>query len=254
MITAILLSGGIGSRIGSQIPKQYLTVAGRTIFSYSLETLAKSPQIDAIWIVADTKWQYLIQKEIKQYDVTHKVRGISQPGLNRQLSIYHAMIDLKETMKDKDYVFVHDAVRPLLTAKDIQEYVNAIEEYDGVIPVLPMKDTVYLSTDGKTLTSRLNREQVVAGQAPEIFIFKKYLDAMENLIHYQTIENKKVIAIDSQILKINGSAEPAIMANMCLRMVPGNEENFKITTSIDLERFSEIMEGNQYESLGFRRY
>ncbi|MEQ3450913.1 IspD/TarI family cytidylyltransferase [Enterococcus cecorum] len=254
MITAILLAGGIGSRLGQDIPKQYIKVAQRTIFSYSLETLSKSDKIDAIWIVADKTWHYLIQKDIRKYDIKHKVKGFSQPGVNRQLSIYQAMIDLKAKAKNDDFVFIHDAVRPLLTLKDIQEYVLAIEEYDGVIPVLPMKDTVYLSLDGKTLTSRLNRSQVVAGQAPEIFAFQKYLDAVENLIHWINTSDGQVISLESEIFKINGSAEPAVMAQMNLRIVEGNEENFKITTPMDLDRFIEIMEGNQYESLGFRRY
>jgi 2-C-methyl-D-erythritol 4-phosphate cytidylyltransferase len=86
-----------------------------------------------------------------------------------------------------------------------------------------MKDTVYLSNDGKKVSALLKREEVYAGQAPEMFVFGKYLEA-----------NRRLLPDD--ILKINGSTEPAILYGMDIAMIPGDEGNFKITTREDLER------------------
>lgn len=96
--------------------------------------------------------------------------------------------------------------------------------------MLPMKDTVYLSKDGKVVTELLNRSEIFAGQAPEVFRFDKYY-----------VANK--ILLPKRILEINGSTEPAIMAGMDIAMIPGDERNFKVTTRADLEKFREIVEG-----------
>ena len=124
---------------------------------------------------------------------------------------------------------IHDAARPLLSQKLIADCAEAIEGHDGVLPVLPMKDTVYYSKDGRQITSLLDRQAVFAGQAPELFRLGTYYQANERLL-------------PEEILRINGSTEPAVLAGMQIAMVPGDERNFKITTLADLERFRQIME------------
>lgn len=235
MMTAILLSGGTGTRLGSEIPKQYIEINGKPIISYCIETLYKSAVIDKIVIVAEPKWQESIREWLVEADVRDKFCGFAEPGENRQLSIYHGLKLIKDELlhgraaEGEDYVFIHDAARPLLSDKDIAAYVSAASGHDGVLPVLPMKDTVYISRDGKKVSSLLKRKEVFAGQAPEIFRFEKYLRANERLI------------TSSEILSINGSTEPAILAGMDIVMVPGNEGNFKITTAEDMERFRLIV-------------
>ncbi len=95
------------------------------------------------------------------------------------------------------------------------------------MPALPMTDTVYLSHNGKQISGLLNREQVIAGQAPEAFRFGKYVKANEALT-------------PERMLEINGSAEPAILAGMDLVTIPGDPGNFKITTPKDLEQYRAI--------------
>ena len=222
MNIAVVLSGGTGTRLGSQIPKQYLEVEGRTIISYCLEVLDQCSQIDAIQIVADESWHDVIRKTQMS-----KFRGFSKPGANRQLSIFNALEDVKQYAKEEDVVIIHDAARPCVTDKIINDLVNACREHEGALPVLPMKDTVYMSEDGKVISSLLNRSQIFAGQAPEAFVFGKYYDANVRLL-------------PEKILAINGSTEPAIMAGMDVAMIPGDENNFKITTVQDLERFQQL--------------
>ncbi len=243
MVVALVLSGGHGSRLGSDIPKQYIKVGGIPIISYSIATLSRSDEINAIWIVAEKEWHERIMKFLKDSKLEGKFKGFSQPGLNRQLSIYNGILDIKKTLSDTEYVFIHDAVRPLLTSVDIKNCVDGLKGHDGVIPVLPMKDTVYLSTDGKSVTKLLPREQVFSGQAPELFDLDKYLKANERLINRNKSDGVEIgeISTDSVILKINGSTEPAVMAGMDIVMVQGSESNFKITTRADLERFETII-------------
>lgn len=228
MNIALVLSGGRGIRLGSDIPKQYLEAGGRPVISYCVETLSAHGEIDAIQIVAEPIWQERISAWLEKADRNKKFQGFSLPGENRQLSILRGLEDIREYGADTDYVLVHDAARPFLTAKLISECLSAGKGHDGVLPALPMKDTVYVSEDGRKVSSLLRRSSVFAGQAPELFQLGKYYEANRRLL-------------PERILGINGSTEPAVLAGMDIVMIPGDEGNFKITTKADLERFREIV-------------
>lgn len=233
MNIALFLSGGTGSRVGGDIPKQYREVSGRPVFSYCMERLFMHEKIDGVQIVASPMWQEEMCQETRQvignalWD--NKFRGFSLPGENRQLSIWNGLESIRAYGKDEDYIFIHDAARPLLSAKQIEDCLKGAAGHDGAMPVLPMKDTVYYSEDGCTVGRLLDRKTIYAGQAPEVFLLGKYYEANKDLL-------------PDRILKINGSTEPAVMAGMDIAMIPGDEKNFKITTKADLERFQKIME------------
>lgn len=232
MVIALILSGGTGRRMGTDIPKQYIKVGGRPVISWCMECLAGHAGIDAIQIVAEEMWRDTILECMDgsrgSVKFQNKFRGFSDPGENRQLSILHGLEDIREYAADADYILIHDAARPMLSARQVAECMAAVSGHDGVIPVLPMKDTVYLSKDGRTITSLLSRNQIYAGQAPELFALGKYYEANKTM----TME---------KIMQINGSTEPAVMAGMDIAMIPGEERNFKITTMADLERFEKIV-------------
>lgn len=231
MNIALILSGGTGTRLGAGIPKQYMEICGRSIISYCIERLAAHGGIDALQIVADKMWRRFIMENMEQaagMAVPEKFRGFSEPGKTRQLSVLNGLDDLMKYADSTDYVLIHDAARPLLSERLVTECLNAVRGHDGVVPVLPMKDTLYASTDGKHVTSLLKRNEIFAGQAPEVFVLGKYYEANRRLM-------------PEEIFKINGSTEPAIMAGMDIIMIPGEENNFKITTKADLERLKDYI-------------
>ena len=227
MNIALILSGGTGARLGADIPKQYIKINERMIISYCLETFCRCDAIDAIWVVANADWHETINKEMQSIG-TSKLKGFSQPGETRQLSIYNGLKDIAEFASEDDIVIIHDAARPLVTEMTIKELFAQATAHDGAIPVLPMKDTVYCSEDGQRITSLLERKCVYAGQAPESFKFAKYYEA-----------NKRLLP--DEIYRINGSTEPAILAGLDIAMIAGDENNFKITTKQDLVRFERII-------------
>ena len=226
MNIALILSGGTGTRAGSDIPKQYIEVRGRPVISYCIDTLAAHSKIDALQITASPSWQDYLLKWLQSPDCRNKFRGFSFPGENRQLSIYHGLEDILDFASGQDYVLIHDAARPLLSPEQITECLEGAYGHDGAMPVLPMKDTVYYSQDGKKADSLLDRGKIYAGQAPEVFLLGRYYEA-----------NKKLLP--HRILQINGSTEPAVLDKMDIAMIPGDEGNYKITTRADLERFQE---------------
>lgn len=228
MTVALILSGGSGVRLGAGIPKQYMEIDGRSIISYCIERLSRHGGIDAIQIAAAPQWQEPIGNWLEKYDVCGKFRGFSLPGENRQLSVYHGLEDIREYADDADIVLIHDAARPLLSAQMITDCLGAMDGHDGVLPVLPMKDTVYQSADGKSVSALLQRSEIYAGQAPEAFRIGLYYEA-----------NKRLCP--DKIREIKGSTEPAVMAGMDIAMIPGDEGNIKITTKKDLELFCELL-------------
>lgn len=229
MNVALILSGGTGLRMGADIPKQYVIAGGKPIIAYSLERLYLHNRIDAIQIVADAAWRKQITEWITAREFKKKLQGFSSPGETRQLSIFNGLEDIRQYAEERDSILIHDAARPLLSDGQITDCLDGISGRDGVLPVLPMKDTVYLSKDGRSVNALLNRREVYAGQAPECFLLGKYYEA-----------NKRLLP--EKIREINGSTEPAVIAGMNIAMIPGDEGNFKITTKADLERFCKIVE------------
>ena len=237
MNVALILSGGKGSRIGGEVPKQYIEAGGKPIIYYSLKTLMLHEMIDAIQVVAEKEYEELIKNtvediasEISHPDLASMYMGISCPGENRQLSILNGLKDIRKYASDADTVLIHDAARPCLSAELISDCYEAIIGHEGVLPVLPMKDTVYMSGNGQRVSSLLDRSRIFAGQAPELFLIGKYYDANQDLL-------------PNKIINVKGSTEPAVMAGMDVVMIPGDEQNYKITTKADLDRFIACVTG-----------
>lgn len=226
MNIALILSGGTGSRLGADIPKQYIEAGGRPVVSYCIECLSRHSRIDGFQIVAAYEWRERLSRWMARTgaDAVRKFRGYSLPGGNRQLSILHGLEDIRKYAADADWVLIHDAARPALTGRLVDACLDAAVGHEGAVPVLPMKDTVYFSEDGHRVSSLIDRDAVYAGQAPEVFRLGKYYEA-------------NMCLLPQRILKINGSTEPAVMAGMDIVMLPGEEGNFKITTREDLDRF-----------------
>lgn len=236
MAAALILSGGNGTRLGSDIPKQYIKIHGRSVISYCIECLCAHGGIDALQVVAAAQWHGTVRECLEKYDTDGKFRGFSAPGENRQLSIYSGLTDIRKYADDSDVVLVHDAARPLLSAQMVTDCLEAVRGHDGVVPVLPMKDTVYRSTDGRKISALVERSEIYAGQAPEAFRIGAYYEANRRLL-------------PDRILAVNGSTEPAVMAGLDMVMIAGDEGNFKITTAEDLRRFGELVSRRTVEGV-----
>lgn len=265
MTSAIILSGGVGSRVKHKdVPKQYIEVSGHPIIWYVLDTVIRCRLVDQCMVVAAGSWRDLIRKQYEDIaaDAGRKQIGLffANPGENRQLSILSGLeqIERMENLADvrgrwenpksrkmgedlgyeesavrqtgDHFVVIVDAARPKMSSGLLVSCIEAAKACDGAIPVLPMKDTIYFSENGSRISGLLERRKLFAGQAPEAFKFCKYLEANRRLL-------------PDRIKSIVGSTEPAILADMEIRMIEGDEENYKITTDEDLKRFREEGQG-----------
>lgn len=228
MNIAVILSGGIGSRMGLDIPKQYILVKEQPIINYCLKTFLEHDKIDIIVITVANEWKNFVEKHLAKL-APKKPIHFAEPGKTRQFSILNALYTISKINKDNDLVIIHDAARPLVSNSLITKSLLACKNVDGIMPVIPVKDTIYLSDDGHNIKQLLNRNHLWAGQAPETFHFNKYFEA-----HKQLSEN--------ELLKINGSTELAYKCGLNCMMIEGDPINFKITTLEDLSNFKSIIE------------
>ncbi len=229
MNTAVILAGGVGSRMGIDRPKQFLMVQDKPIISYCFDIFQKHSEIDNIVVVVDEKWQDFVEEYASKYGVD-KICGYAPAGKTRQHSIYNGLKCIEQNAENTDIVIIHDAARPLVSNEIISACVQGATEYDGAMPVISVKDTVYQSSDGSKIDCLLKRSELFAGQAPESFDFKKYYK-----IHNEVS--------DEEIATTAGSSEIAYRHGMDVRMVKGSERNLKITTIEDLETFETILKG-----------
>lgn len=226
---ALILAGGVGSRMKmGSFPKQYLLANDRPIIDYCLRTFQKHPGIDGIVIVADRQWHDYINEWISKSGIS-KFTGYAAPGETRQMSIFNGLLVIEEKLPDTSGVIIHDAARPLLPDTLVTACLDGLEKADGVMPVLPVKDTCYQSLDGETISGFLPRSQLFAGQAPEAFRFDAYLSLHRTLP-------------EEYLMQISGSSELAYKYGMKVSMIPGEERNFKITTQEDLKLLEKYLQ------------
>lgn len=236
MNIAIILSGGVGSRMGSDLPKQYMSVDSKPVIYYCLKTFLEVKEINVLIIVVADEWRIFVE------DTINKLNPIipffyAQPGETRQFSIYSG---LKKAFTngavDNDVVIIHDAARPMVSPQLIYACLEGCKIADGVLPVIPVKDTLYQSKDGYSISNLLNRTELYAGQAPEAFLFGKYLSLHETMPR-------------EELMKINGSTEIAYKGGLKIKLIKGDEMNFKITTPEDLSNFESIIKAKKDESI-----
>ncbi len=218
---SVILSGGTGSRTGMNIPKQYIkNDAGKTAIECCISSIVDSDIADVFVIAADPD-RY---DEIRKLIHSGCEHVFTLPGRTRQLSVCNALDAIYEKYGDAGHtVMIYDAARPYISPDHIKSIYGSLKNADGVIPVLPMKDTVYECENG-LIKGLLKRENIFAGQAPELFVFDKYLKANKALF-------------PEKIYNIKGSTEPAVLYGMNIVTVKGDERNIKITTAKDMEQF-----------------
>lgn len=227
---AIVLAGGVGNRMKMNgIPKQYIEINRKPVIVYTLEQMERCPLINRIVIVAADAWREQLLTWNTRYRIT-KHWAFAPPGADRQLSILNGLHTCTEEVpSDNDVVIIHDAARPLVPVELLNRCIETAARYGGCMPVLPMKDTVYESQDGTSISALPDRSKLFTGQAPEAFRLKEYAKLNDAL------------SLDALRL-YQGSSQIAYQYGLDVRLIPGAEINFKLTTPEDMARFREICE------------
>lgn len=227
---AVILSGGIGARLNFRgPPKQYLPVAGKPLLIHTLEKFQNNADTDAIVIVAAEEWRDKLRQWMREFRIS-RFLDFAPPGETRQESIFRGLeICQLHRESQRDLALIHDGVRPLVSDDLISRAYDAGKKYGGCMSVVPVADTIYQSEGGKRIERLLNRNALFAGQTPEVYDLTQYAE-----IHRSTPLE--------ELRRYTGSSEIAFRHGMYVRLIPGEEQNFKITTFSDLERFRKLCE------------
>jgi 2-C-methyl-D-erythritol 4-phosphate cytidylyltransferase/2-C-methyl-D-erythritol 2,4-cyclodiphosphate synthase len=224
MITrAILVAAGIGKRFGSS-EKVFTTINNKPLFIWAIEPFEKTEKIDYIWIVTRKERFEKTKYYIDKFNIK-KVEKIIQGGKERQDSVYNA---LKLLPEDTEIVLIHDAARPLINKELIEKVLIFLtHEIDGVIPGIPLTDTIKWLKKEHIIGGTLNRDILRAIQTPQAFWYKKILHAYDRAYKegfFGTDDASLVERYGGNIVLING-----------------NPNNIKITTKEDLDKMQSIL-------------
>jgi 2-C-methyl-D-erythritol 4-phosphate cytidylyltransferase len=211
-IGAILLMGGMGQRFGSPIPKQFHKLNEKRIYRYALDTFLETQYFDEIILVCPAAWIKTVQEEIP-----HFVRTAAG-GATRQESSYAG---LKAFQNPPGIVLIHDAVRPFVSKKIIQDNLEQAISQGAADTCIPSADTLIISRSRLHVEKIPERTHYMRGQTPQTFRYPLILEAHETA-RQRGIENA---SDDCQLILSLG--RPVAIAQ-------GSEENFKITSELDL--------------------
>lgn len=220
---AVILAGGVGNRLGSEIPKQLLQVCGKTIIEYSIEAFEKNEHIDEIVIVINSKYLDQIRSITSRKKYT-KVSKIIAGGDSRSSSSLAAINAFKNMNNDNLNLLFHDSVRPLISQQIINEVANALERYNAVNVGVKTTDTIMKLDCDNFMQEVPARNLLYRTQTPQAF-------------RYSTISKAYHLAMQDTDFKATDDCGVVLkyLSDEKIYVVNGEERNIKITYKADLD-------------------
>lgn len=222
-VTAILPAAGLGTRMGAETPKQFLSLDGVPVLVFTLRRLAACPAIRDFVIATRAEEVDSLGTSLASENLGRPVQVV-RGGDTRQDSVANA---LAQVPSDADLILVHDAVRPLVTLKQIEHVIAEAAACGAAILGIPAMDTVKevkrasLPTDVALITATIPRERVVLAQTPQVFRSALLLEAFAR----------------ARQDGVSASDEAGLVERLGhdVHVVVGSERNLKITRPGDME-------------------
>jgi len=228
---AIIPAAGIGQRMQSEVPKQYLRINAKTLLEHTIAVLLSYPGIEKIVVAVaknDIRWPN-IEKRLATDNITTVIGG-----QERYHSVYAALLMLRDIAHIDDWIIIHDAVRPCLRHEDLDRLISAVSDHAvGGLLGVKVRDTLKRTDALGRVINTIDRSNVWQAQSPQIFRMGKLLAALEKVINEQLI-----ITDDASALEFLGE-EPL--------MIEGHPDNIKVTQPEDLIIAERIL-GSVYNS------
>ena len=222
---AIIIAGGCGSRMGKDIPKQFIHVHDKPVLIYTLEGFQRHAQVDAIAVVCLDGWQSFVQAYAKQYGIT-KLKWIITGGASGQESIRNGVFSLEGVCDQDDIIIIHDGIRPLIDASVLSDVIRTCREHGNAVTSLPYNEQIFLMDDEISTTRYIPRETLRRVSTPQAYRFS-------------LLDEKYHEAFEKQIGIFGSSYTNTMMTELGVRLyfAAGSDKNIKLTTQDDLELF-----------------
>ncbi len=220
---AIVLSAGTGSRMKSDIPKQYMDLNGRPVIYYSLKAFEDS-KVDSIVLVAGRDdIEYCRREIVEKYGFT-KVKAIVAGGAERYDSVFEGL----KVVNDCDYVMIHDGARPMLDSNIIERAWKGAVEYKACVVGMPVKDTIRIVADDAAAISTPDRKSLWQIQTPQAFDYRLIYEAYSKVLaDVKAGKQQANITDDAMLVECASPVK--------VHMVEGDYRNIKITTPEDIQ-------------------
>lgn len=228
MVVALLTAAGTGTRMGQDIPKQFMHVENKPLIIHTMEAFQNHPSIDAIIVVTLPAWTAVLQAYAAQFNIT-KLKWVVPGGTTGQESIYNGLMELGKELKENDIVMIHDGNRCLVSSEIISNSLATFHTHGSAVAAIPCVEAVFRSDDdGASSTVSIPREQLFRTQTPHTYTLGKLLWAHDEA-------KKKGI--------INTAASCTLMQKLgeTVYFSRGSETNLKITTVDDMLIFEALL-------------
>jgi len=223
----ILLAGGVGKRMNSEIPKQFIKINRKPIVAYTLENFQNNAEIEKIVVVCIKEWIEYLHTIIEKYSLD-KVQWIIEGGATSHDSIRNGVFFLKDKIAPNDFIIVHDAVRPILPQKALFEVIKVAHERGNAASSTVCHPPIVYTDDLKSGISDIDREHVMLTASPQAFLYSTALECYKKAetegLHNTTFTSSLFIHYGERIYFARGTT--------C---------NIKITTKPDLALFKAIL-------------
>ena len=236
MVYAAVLAGGIGKRMQrSDLPKQFLPLGGKSVIVHTAEQFIINPNIDRIFILVPTDWLSYAKDLFGKEDVFGgKSDGfeIITGGPDRNSTLIAAVKRIEETcdLNPNDILVSHDAVRPFVTQRIINDNIAECKKYGAVDTVYTLADTPVVSEDGSIISEIPVRSKIFLGQTPQTFNIQLLKEVYASLT-----DDEKAILTDA--------CKMFVIKNKTVKIVMGESYNMKITTPFDFTMAQAILKG-----------
>lgn len=228
MVVALLTAAGGGTRMGQDIPKQFMHVENKPLIIHTMEAFQNHPAVDAIIVVTLPAWTEVLRAYAAQFNIT-KLRWVVFGGETGQESIHNGLEALRDELNEDDIVMVHDGNRCLVSDEILSDSLATFRKHGSAVAAIPCVEAVFRSSDdGLSATDSIPREQLYRTQTPHTYTFGKLLWA------HQEAEKRN----------IKGSAATCTLMQQLGERIyfsKGSEKNLKITTVDDLFIFKALL-------------
>ena len=188
---AILIAGGSGSRMGQDIPKQFINVYDKPVLIYTLEGFQRHPLVDAIEVVCLDGWHDVLWAYAHQFNIT-KLKWVLSGGSTGQESIRNGVYNLEGIAQEDDIVIIHDGIRPLVDASVLTDVIQKAQEFGNGVTSLPYNEQIFIVDEKDPTVTRqyIPRETLRRVSTPQAYQFGRldeaYHEAFEKKIGKET--------------------------------------------------------------------
>ena len=222
-VTAIILAGGKGTRVGATIPKQFIEVAQKPILVYTLDAFERHPLINQIQVVCIDGWEETVLSYAEKFSIS-KLTGVVSGGESALESIRKGIDAL--TCDDDDIVVIHEGVRPLVDEECISNVIRDSESFGAAISTVPLTDHVVQLKEPGDKISYIPRENTFRTATPQAFVYRTLMSAFEE--SDRTGIGKNSSFVGTSLIDLGRK----------IALSKGSEKNIKITDPADIWFFS----------------